>query len=107
MKLKLNLCLKKGAKGFFTLAIVAPIIAMEFKLEVIPHITTIAKWQRQVMEAVDADIKDLREQLRIEQWTYLQKLLVKWMPIATADHLEVQRWKREEGSLQPFMTRTM
>lgn len=82
---------------------IGPIIASEYKLEVIPHFTTVAKWRRQGMNAFDKDILDLANQMRMDQWEELESMKSKWLPIATAQALEIRRWKMVEGSLQPEM----
>lgn len=82
---------------------IADIIADEFELETIPAITTVAHWLKDGNDAVAHDIQELQWQARIEQFGQLERLKAKWMPIAVADELEIQRWRMQEGELQPFM----
>lgn len=82
---------------------IAQIISEEFNLEVIPHIATVALWRKQAMEAVTDDILVLQQQLRIDQFNELEQMKVKWLAVATADDIQIQRWRMEEGELQPFM----
>lgn len=82
---------------------VAEKIAEEFKLEVVPAITTVADWLKKGSEAVRRDIEELQWQMRIEQFKELDRLKAKWMPLATANALEIQRWVIVEGELQPSM----
>jgi len=76
-------------------------IAEEFNLETVPHITTIAKWREHGNEAFKEDIKQLQGQLRIDQFNELESMKAKWLPIAIAGNLEITRWVRIEGELQP------
>lgn len=80
---------------------IADIIAAEFELESIPAITTVADWLKAGSTAVSKDIQELQWQMRLQQFTELEKLKSKWMPLATAGNLEITRWRMEEGELQP------
>ncbi len=82
---------------------IAEMIATEFNLTHVPHIATVHNWSVTGMKEVNHDILQLQLELRINQFNELEKLKDKWMPIACADQLKIQRWKMEEGTLQPFM----
>lgn len=85
---------------------IASTIALEYELESVPAITTIADWLKRGREAVAQDIKELQElqwQMRIAQFTELEKLKAKWIPLAMAENLEITRWVRIEGELQPSL----
>lgn len=80
---------------------IAEIIAEEYQLVSVPGIATIADWLKKADQAMQADIVELQLQLRMQQYSDLDKLKRKWMIIATADELEIRRWKMVEGELQP------
>lgn len=82
---------------------IAEAIANEFKLESIPCIATVYNWNKQGMGLINEDILALQYQIRIDQFTDLEKMKAKWMPIATANALEIRRWQMHEGELQPVM----
>jgi len=82
---------------------IAQIIADEFKLSVVPSIPTISYWLAKDYEIRAEDIEEMKKQMRQEEFKRLEKLIAKWMPIALADDLQIQRWHFEEGVLQPFM----
>lgn len=76
-------------------------IALEFDLPSVPAITTVADWLKKGNDAVTRDIQELQWQMRIEQFGQLEKMKGKWLPLALAANLEVTRWVRVEGELQP------
>ncbi len=80
---------------------IGDMIAQEFNLETIPAITTVAHWLKDGNDAVARDIQELQWQARIEQFTQLERMKSKWLPLATAEALEITRWIRVEGVLQP------
>jgi hypothetical protein len=82
---------------------IAPIIATEFELPRIPPVTTVWYWLNRASEAYQMDIAKLKLGEFEETYDHYKGLLAKWMPIATAGSLEIQRWQRIEGELQPFL----
>lgn len=76
-------------------------IHQEFNLERIPAITTVARWKASGFDALSSDIQELQTQLRIDQFNQLEDMKSKWLPLATAERLELMRWKMVEGELQP------
>lgn len=75
----------------------------EFQMVREPSIVTIANWLDKANFAFSLDIAKLAQQLRIEQFNELEKMKAKWLPLATANSLEITRWIRVEGSQQPAM----
>lgn len=98
--IKKSLDLKR--KGLY-LHEIAEAITKDFNLATVPHITTVANWIRQGNEAVKEDISHLQIQLRIDQFNDLERLKAKWMRIATADEIKIQRWVMVEGARQPVI----
>lgn len=89
-----------------TLAEIADKVAQEFNLVRVPSLTAVVKWINRKSDEVGRGIEELQElrwHERIEQYKMLEAMKRKWFIIATASEMEIQRWKFEEGSLQPFM----
>lgn len=82
---------------------IADAIAIEYGLEKVPHISTVANWRKQGMDAITEDIQNLQQTILEDKFNELEQLLGKWFPIATADSLQIKRWVRIQGELQPEM----
>lgn len=80
---------------------VAEKLTQEFNLERTPSITSISVWINTGRAAFSEDIQRLQEDMRIEQFTDLEKMKRKFLALANAEYLEITRWVMEEGSLQP------
>lgn len=87
-------------KGYYLFEI-ANTLAEEFNMERVPAISTVSEWLSYGNEQLHEQVEKMKWQLRFDQWNELDALKMKWMTIATAEALEVRRWKMIEGSLQP------
>lgn len=82
---------------------IATIIGREFKIDPPPHLDTIRRWIKQAQEAYLNDIKIFRQQETHHNLASIDSLLRRWMPVATAENLEVMRKARQDGVVIPIL----
>lgn len=73
----------------------------EFQMERIPSISTVHGWLEKGYQKTDDDIKKMQWTWRMQQMERLERLVAKWMPLALADELSIQRWIRTKEGPQP------
>lgn len=90
------------AEGYYIHEIGA-ILTDEFKLPRVPPVSTIWNWIAKASKAYMDEIDKLKMAEFMEAYDQIKEVIAKFLPIATAGKLEIQRWARIDGEMQPFM----
>lgn len=86
-----------------SLALTAETLADEFKLERIPPTTTVFRWTADVALELKEDYDRTSIAYRTEQDAQIDELLRRWMPLALADHLRIQKFKQSAEGPVPYI----
>jgi hypothetical protein len=80
---------------------IAQTMHVEFNMERRPAISTVSYWLDALYRHTDEEMKRVHCQFRAEQFEQLERLKSKWLKIAMAQDLEIQRWINTKGGKQP------